>query len=292
MAKNSIETYGAEGKTNLLSFDPVKLKLVTDEKHPLYDPRVDLPLSDEMVASIMLKGVVKPIIVWKDPESGETVVVDGRQRVRNAIEANKCLRKRGEEPKLVLARVERGKPEALMAVMAVANFHQAVSPLEKAKLAQRLLEAGYTDDQIPTLLHCSPSTAKNLLALLDCSAAVRHAVERGEIGSTHAVKLAKLEPAEQKERLEELRKTAPKGEGKKRRSKGAAKKAREIVNGKKEANGHTDCVRAANIIENVMRELESKDVADAGASAVTRGAVVALQWVLGDDESLKTLGLS
>ena len=95
MAKNSIETYGAEGKTNLLSFDPAKLKLVTDEKHPLYDPRVDLPLSDEMVASIMLKGVVKPIIVWKDPESGETVVVDGRQRVRNAIEANKRLRKRG-----------------------------------------------------------------------------------------------------------------------------------------------------------------------------------------------------
>jgi ParB family transcriptional regulator, chromosome partitioning protein len=289
MAKNSIETYGAEGKTNLLSFDPSKLTIVTDEKHPLYDPRVDMPLAEEMVLSIMLKGVVEPIIVWKDPESGDTVVVDGRQRVKNAIEANKRLKKRGEEPKLVLARVERGKPQALMAVMAVANFHQGLSAGEKAKLAQRLLEAGYTEDQIPTLLHCSSATVKNLLALLDCTAAVRKAVEKGEIGSTHAVKLSKLEPAEQKERLEELRKTAPKGEGRKRRSKAAAKKAREVVSGKKEG---PDGLRAENIVENVKRELEEKDVADAGSSPLTRGAILALQWALGDDEALKTLGVS
>jgi ParB family transcriptional regulator, chromosome partitioning protein len=289
MAKNSIETYGAEGKTNLLSFDPDTLELVTDEKHRLYDPRVHLPLSEEMVASIMFKGVTTPIVVWKDPETGKTCVVAGRQRVKNAREANKRLRKKGEEIKLVLARIERGTPESLMSVMAIENFHQALSPVEKAKLAQRLLESGYTEDQIPTLLHCSSATVKNLLALLDCSAAVRNAVEKGEIGSTHAVKLSKLGPAEQKERLEELRKTAPKGEGRKRRSKAAAKKAREVVSGKKEA---PDGLRAENIVENVKRELEEKDVADAGSSALTRGAILALQWVLGDDEALKTLGVS
>jgi ParB family transcriptional regulator, chromosome partitioning protein len=289
MAKNSIETYGAEGKTNLLSFDPDTLELVTDEKHRLYDPRVHLPLSEEMVASIMFKGVTTPIVVWKDPETGKTCVVAGRQRVKNAREANKRLRKKGEELKLVLARIERGTPESLMSVMAIENFHQALSPVEKAKLAQRLLESGYTEDQIPTLLHCSSATVKNLLALLDCSAAVRNAVEKGEIGSTHAVKLSKLGPAEQKERLEELRKTAPKGEGRKRRSKAAARKAREVVSGKKE---DPDGLRAENIVENVKRELEEKDVADAGSSALTRGAILALQWVLGDDEALKTLGVS
>lgn len=282
MAKNSVAAYGAAGKTNLLSFDPDKLVLVSDEKHPLYDPRIDLPLSEEMVLSIMLKGVVEPIIVWKDPETGDTVVVDGRQRVKNAREANKRLRRQKEEPKQILACVERGKPQALMAVMAVANFHQALSPIEKARLAQRLLEAGYTDDQLPVLLHCSASTVKNLLALLECSAAVRSAVEKGEIRTTEAARLSKLEPAEQREKVEELRKLAPKGD-RKRRSKGAAKKAREVVSGKKETNGATnhDGMRERHQVENLLAEIRDKEVYE--------HAQAALRWVLGEDAALKEL---
>lgn len=37
MAKNSIDAYGASGKTNVLMFEPEKLHLVTDKAHPLYD---------------------------------------------------------------------------------------------------------------------------------------------------------------------------------------------------------------------------------------------------------------
>ena len=68
MAKNSIDAYGASGKTNVLMFEPEKLHLVTDKTHPLYDERIHLPISEAMVLNIMDQGVLEPIIVWKDPD--------------------------------------------------------------------------------------------------------------------------------------------------------------------------------------------------------------------------------
>ena len=91
MAKNSTEAYGASGKTNVLNFEPERLHLVTDRSHPLYDERIHLPLDESMILNIMDQGVLEPIIVWKDPETGLSCVVDGRQRVRHTVEANKRL---------------------------------------------------------------------------------------------------------------------------------------------------------------------------------------------------------
>ena len=101
-SKNSAETYGASGRTNLLMFDPDKIKLITDKKHFLYDPRVEKPVSEELVASIKYRGVVEPVIVWKDPEMGDTCALDGRQRIKAAQEANKQLKKEGLPIKLVI----------------------------------------------------------------------------------------------------------------------------------------------------------------------------------------------
>lgn len=52
MAKNSIDVYGASGKTNVLNFEPENLHLVTDKTHPLYDERVHLPIEEGMVHSL------------------------------------------------------------------------------------------------------------------------------------------------------------------------------------------------------------------------------------------------
>lgn len=40
MAKDSKLVYGASGKTNVLTFEPENLHLVTDKTHPLYDERI------------------------------------------------------------------------------------------------------------------------------------------------------------------------------------------------------------------------------------------------------------
>lgn len=86
MAKNSIDVYGASGKTNVLSFEPENLHLVTDKTHPLYDERVHLPIEEGMVLNIAELGVLEPIIVWKDPEPDHY-----HSRVSNRIRLSSCI---------------------------------------------------------------------------------------------------------------------------------------------------------------------------------------------------------
>ncbi|KLE58369.1 ParB N-terminal domain-containing protein, partial [Klebsiella aerogenes] len=133
MAKNSIDAYGASGKTNVLNFEPENLYLVTDKSHPLYDERIHLPINEPMVLNIMDQGVLEPIIVWKDPETGRSCVVDGRQRVRHTIEANKRLAKEGKPLLMVPAVTKRGSAVRMAQAMVSANeIRQADTPLGRA----------------------------------------------------------------------------------------------------------------------------------------------------------------
>lgn len=269
-SKNSIDAYGASGKTNLLTFDPDKLKLITDKKHHLYDPRVDLELDEALIASIMYRGVIEPVIVWKDPETGETCVVDGRQRVKNAREANKRLRKRGELPKVVKAIVERGDAKSLMGTMVMANEGRAaVTAMEKANLAQRLIQAGQPENIVAIILHCSTSGLKNYLALLDCTADVRNAVEKGTLPATQAYKLSKLDPDKQRTTVAKMLKAASGAKGKHER----AKKMRQAT-----GNGR----RTWTEIIALRETLDARDDEEA------RNWLSALDWVLGKSEQHPT----
>jgi len=73
-------------RISAFGFDPDDLVLIEDPKHPLYDARIKLPLKPEFVANIKALGVTVPVVVRKI--DGRPVVIDGRQRVRAAIEAN------------------------------------------------------------------------------------------------------------------------------------------------------------------------------------------------------------
>ena len=96
MAKTQRKPTAPAGKTNVLMFEPENLHLVSDKTHPLYDERIHLPLHEPTVLSIMKLGVIEPIVIWKDPETGRSCVVEGRQRVKNTLEANKRLREEGK----------------------------------------------------------------------------------------------------------------------------------------------------------------------------------------------------
>lgn len=110
------------------------MHLVTDKTHPLYDERIHLPINEPMVLNIMDQGVLEPIIVWKDPETGRSCVVDGRQRVRHTLEANKRLSIEGKEPLLVPAVTKRGSAIRMAQAMVSANeIRQADTPLGRAK---------------------------------------------------------------------------------------------------------------------------------------------------------------
>ncbi|RQQ37087.1 ParB/RepB/Spo0J family partition protein [Burkholderia stagnalis] len=226
MAKNSIDVYGAKGKGNALDFDPDKLVLVTDPAHPLFDERVHWPVDESMVRNIMFQGVIQPIEVTKDPDTGEVQVVTGRQRVKAAREANRRLSDRGEPPITVpgivrrLARNERAS--VLSARIASENaIRQQETPLSTAAKMARQLRMRSEDD-VAILFGCNVQTVRSTVALLDCCEDVQKAVDSGQINVTHARTLAKLEPAEQRAKVKEV---IAAGEGKQGHKRSRAQKA-------------------------------------------------------------------
>ena len=232
MAKSSKDVYGAASEQKVMLIAPEKLKLITDEKHPLYDKRVHLPVDEGLVVDIMENGIIQNIVIRKNPESGDIEVCAGRQRTKAAIEANKRLKKAGAELVYVPCVPRRGDEATLFGVSISENeLRQADTPMGRAEKMRRLLEMGRSEEQVGKRFGCSAATVKNMIALLGATAAVRNAVESEKVALSTGYTLSKLEPEEQRAKLEKILKEAPRTPGKKRSSNGA--KAREIVDGKK-----------------------------------------------------------
>ncbi|QDQ87713.1 hypothetical protein FMZ60_09000 [Alcaligenaceae bacterium SJ-26] len=237
MAKNSIDAYGASGKSNVLFFDPNALHLVDDPSHPLYDERIHLPLDEAMVLNIKDQGVLEPIIIWKDPETGKVCVVDGRQRTRHAQEANRRLQAEGKEPLQVPGVAKRGSAVRMAQAMVSANeIRREDTPLGRAKKMASLLERGHDEEDLALLFGCGIPTVRSTLALLDGTQAMQAAVEAGQINATQARQLIKLEPEEQRAKVQELVEAAGSATGHERakRQRAVLDKSKPRMRGKKE----------------------------------------------------------
>ncbi|MPS30519.1 MAG: hypothetical protein E2576_14405 [Alcaligenaceae bacterium] len=266
MAKKSKDVYGSDGQTNLLTFDPERLVLVTDEMSPLYDDRVNLPVDDALARNIDYQGVLEPIAIAKNPETGAAEVVFGRQRVKAARLANEWRHARGEAPLLVPAVVYQGKRQSALDAIASENeARRADSPIGRAEKMRRHRAMGYGDDQIAVIYNCGVETVRATLSLLESPAAVREAVDAGDITVTQARQLSKLKPDEQREKVRDLVKA---GEGVKPHER--ARRQREVL--------ASDKPRTRG-----RREIEAR-------LAVANGLYAdALRWVLGlDDEPQAT----
>src|SRR5580692_10690815 len=98
MPKASRDSLRAKGKTDVYFFDPRDLVLVTDKDDLLYDARVEDPVNEALVASLMYApdgksslGVIQPVTGRRNQESGKVEVVAGRDRVKAGREANRRL---------------------------------------------------------------------------------------------------------------------------------------------------------------------------------------------------------
>ncbi|KVO95538.1 hypothetical protein WL21_32570 [Burkholderia ubonensis] len=261
MAKNSIDAYGAAGKSNVLFFDPDALTLITDPAHPLFDRRALLPYDEALVRNIRHRGVLETILVHKDPETGEVVVVDGRRRVIAAREANRRLRDEGLAPVMVPALPKRGKPADLAGMMVATNEHREHdSPINRAEKMQRMRDLGYDDEQIAAEFRIEPPTVAASLRLLDCTSAVRDALEADQITVSHALKLAKLSPDDQREKVKAVIAAA---DGKQGHERSRAQKA--ALSG------------------DVAPRMRSRKAIETALASASGDVASALRWVLGLD---------
>lgn len=211
MGNELSKSLGAAAQKSMPLFDPESLTLITDKKHPLYDERIEWPVQEAMVRSVMIHGVIEPVIVRKNglKKDGSPIVevVDGRQRVKAALEANKRLKAEGSNPIRVPAVSRSGEDVALMGVMITANeIRRGDEIVVKAKKAQRLIDNGATEEDAADQFGVDVATIKNWLVLGDCCADVIKAISSGELAVDVARKMAKLSREDQKELLEKMRK--------------------------------------------------------------------------------------
>ncbi|MCA7985186.1 ParB/RepB/Spo0J family partition protein [Burkholderia vietnamiensis] len=263
MAKNSIDAYGAAGKSNVLFFEPDALTLITDPNHALFDRRALHEPDEALVLNIMHHGVIETITVAKDAETGQTIVVDGRRRTIATREANKRLIAQGLKPHRIPALPRRDGMAALTSMMVSTNeIRRPDSIINRAEKMAGMRQRGFSDEEIARDFGIEPSTVDRNLRLLDCCAAVRDAVEAEHITATAALKLARLSPDEQRTKVAALIAAA---DGKDGHERSRAQKA--VLSG------------------DAAPRMRSRKAIETALAASDGDVAAALRWVLGLDES-------
>lgn len=185
------------------AMDPDELVIIgldTQDKageHPLYDERIHLPVNEALVQSIMAHGFKRTLPVRK--EGTQAVLVDGRQGVRAAREANKRLRAAGLEIVSIPVLPERGLQDAnAMGLMILANeLRTDDDTMTRATKAARYLGTGKTMEQVALAFGVAESTVSMWMDLLELHPDVQTMVKAGQLGAKAASKLAKLDRAGQ-----------------------------------------------------------------------------------------------
>ena len=208
MGSDSAKKYNAGGRTDAFLFDPENLVIVADKKHPLYDERVEWPVDEALVLNIMVNGVIEPIIFRVNGEkNGHSIceVVDGRQRVRAAIEANRRLAKQGLSVMRVTGMLKKGEVANLVGVMIAANeLRRPDDQIVRARKMQRYIDGGRTEDEAAVQFGVSRATVKNMLSILDLTPEVQKEIEKGNLPATVGKELSKIPQEEQADALKQL----------------------------------------------------------------------------------------
>lgn len=208
MGSDAKAGYGAKGRWDGLWFDPEDLTLVNNTEHELFDERIEMPVDESLVLNVMAKGVLEPVLVVKQGVDGEgkplVLVVDGRQRVRAALEANRRLRAEGKQAVRVPAMPARSTD--LMGVLISANeLRFDDTPLARARKLARYQALGRTDEEAALTFGVSRESIRQWKILLELHPKLQAAIDRRELPAHIALKLHAVPYEEQPAALEKMR---------------------------------------------------------------------------------------
>lgn len=254
-------------RQNLHFYNPDDLTIIGIDEggqdHPLYDERVELPVDEGLMRSILAKGVLQNITVVTDGD--KLLVVTGRQRVRATRAANEMLRKSGKKEEdliLIPARKARGDDGGLIQIGVMENeLRREDSALVKARKAQRMLDRGKNEDDVALAFGVTKPAVANYLKLLELDEKVQEAVDKGVIAYTRAIQLHGYSKEEQRKRLAEAPPAPVKGGADK--AKGGKKGRKTQVRGARGPNKNK-----------VRKVFEHESVSDSAQKM--------LAWVLGE----------
>ena len=188
---------------------PESLKIITDKSHPLYDRREDKLVNEGLVLSMKSAiGFIDPVTAYKD--GPDVVVLDGRQRVKAAIEANRQLIAEGRPAIMISVLLKRGQQAELFAIQLGSNENRTDDgDLERAKNMARYMAFGRTEAEAGAIFGLTPVKARRVLSLLDLAPEVQKSVAAGRCSTSAAVQLVKLPREEQVKKLDEVLAAGP-----------------------------------------------------------------------------------
>lgn len=189
MAKSVAERLNAVGisasRGTITLLDPEALTVVTDKKHVLYDPRVDLPLEEAMLQSLDEQGVLQPIRVRENGEKdGRPLleVIFGRRRTRHLCEVNRRRAERGLPPHKMPVTFVHGSDQEMLLLMLAENFQRKDdTPASAAWKVQTAIKLGSTPKEVAGAIGCSEARVNNLLDFLNLHKEVQDAIEAGSL---------------------------------------------------------------------------------------------------------------
>lgn len=194
-----------EDPTVTATWDPPEtgLVLITDKNHPLWDPRLEMPLLRQRIDNFKVFGVREPIGIRKNNETGQFEVFKGRRRVQHLRAANAELVAEGKPRRTIPCIRRQFSDREAVAEMAIENGHrEEESPYDQAvKLRQLINVQGYTARDAALIYGLSEDTIAKRLALLEMVPEFQLAVVTGQIAPTTAVAHASKAPAEQRAAL-------------------------------------------------------------------------------------------
>ncbi len=158
-AKTVAESLAAKGidatRASLTMLPPEALTLITEKDHPLYDPRVELPVDKDspLYIDIKTKNVEKPIEVRKNGEGKDGMpilqVIDGRQRVQILISVNIERTKAGLPPYKLPVNFVRGDDKSMVLRSLSSNLlRREETPFSKAVKMQKAQQLGAAPEEI------------------------------------------------------------------------------------------------------------------------------------------------
>lgn len=209
MSNNTAKDVGAKRK-DMLMIDPADLVVVTDPAHELFDERALDKVDPRFKESVKRYGVKEPILIrynGKRPDGSRIIeVVDGRQRVRAALELNEENGWTGDDRVLVPCVVWQGtEKEATLSMVVLNEARKNDDVWVKAQKAKRLMDRGATLEDMAVAFQRSEATVERWLRLFECSKEVIAAVEHEGLTVEAALKLTDLPRAEQAKALEDMR---------------------------------------------------------------------------------------
>ena len=276
MGKQALEG----SRLNAFGMDPNDLTIVgldtkDKQEHPLFDERIYESVSEERVLNVMRFGVLEAILVRKNGERVE--VVDGRQRVRWAREANKRLLAHGGTEVKVPCMVKRTDDGDAMGIMIAANENrQDDSPVIRARKAQRYIDLGRSEEDVAITFGIPLTSVKGLLSLLDLDDQVQVLIHERRLSQTAALTLRDLPREQQREKAEEYATLGVTVEEAKRQTK------MRKTNG----NGHGEDARGVRPSMAVLRKLSESEDFIGGLSSDARDVML---WILGEEGRAKRI---